>query len=294
MKLLTAPIAIADRRRARSSSPPRSWAGSAARSRRRRPPRTASRSAPRSARACGSWPTTRCSAGCCGERWACRRCGASSARHGCCSRTASWASTRPSSASWRRSAGSGRWWGRCSPSGRPGGSGSAGSSSSSLLVAALGNLLIPLAPAGMPLVAVAFLVGQQLIGDTAVTIYDVTEISMRQARVEDRHLGRVNATVRVVMVLATAGRHGGRAVSSPRRSGCARRRSSGRCSRWSGRSGCIAHRCGAWGAWTTRGGRRSRDARPGRCRCRFEGAPGSTAPQLSPRTRSMKAFTQSR
>jgi MFS family permease len=73
----------------------------------------------------------------------------------------------------------------------------------SLLIAALGNLLIPLAPAGMPLVAVAFLVGQQLIGDTAVTIYDVTEISMRQARVEDRHLGRVNATVRVVMVLAT-------------------------------------------------------------------------------------------
>ena len=84
----------------------------------------------------------------------------------------------------------------------------------SLLVAALGNLLIPLAPAGMPLVAVAFLVGQQLIGDTAVTIYDVTEISMRQARVEDRHLGRVNATVRVVMVLATLGRHGGR--RSPR------------------------------------------------------------------------------
>jgi MFS family permease len=75
----------------------------------------------------------------------------------------------------------------------------------SLLVAALGNLLIPLAPAGMPLVAVAFLVGQQLIGDTAVTIYDVTEISMRQARVEDRHLGRVNATVRVVMVLAMLG-----------------------------------------------------------------------------------------
>jgi predicted MFS family arabinose efflux permease len=72
-----------------------------------------------------------------------------------------------------------------------------------LLFAALGNLLIPLAPVGMPLVAVAFLVGQQLVGDTAVTMYDVTEVSMRQARVEDRHLGRVNATVRVVMVLAT-------------------------------------------------------------------------------------------
>jgi MFS family permease len=73
----------------------------------------------------------------------------------------------------------------------------------SLLFAALGNLLIPLAPAGMPLVAVVYLVGQQLVGDTAVTMYDVTEVSMRQARVEDRHLGRVNATVRVVMVLAT-------------------------------------------------------------------------------------------
>jgi MFS family permease len=71
-----------------------------------------------------------------------------------------------------------------------------------LLFAALGNLLIPLAPAGLPLVAVVFLVGQQLIGDTAVTMYDVTEISLRQARVEDRHLGRVNATVRVAMVLA--------------------------------------------------------------------------------------------
>ena len=72
----------------------------------------------------------------------------------------------------------------------------------SLLFAALGNLLIPLAPAGLPVVAVAFLVGQQLIGDTAVTVFDVTEISMRQARVDDRQLGRVNATVRVAMVLA--------------------------------------------------------------------------------------------
>ena len=72
----------------------------------------------------------------------------------------------------------------------------------SMLAAALGNFLIPLAPAGLPLVAVACLVGQQLIGDTAVTVFDVTEISVRQARVGDRHLGRVNATVRVAMVLA--------------------------------------------------------------------------------------------
>ncbi|MEO5965883.1 MAG: MFS transporter, partial [Candidatus Limnocylindrales bacterium] len=62
--------------------------------------------------------------------------------------------------------------------------------------------LIPLAPVGMPAVAIALLLGQQLIGDTAVTAFDVTEISVRQARVGDRQLGRVNATVRVAMVLA--------------------------------------------------------------------------------------------
>ena len=72
----------------------------------------------------------------------------------------------------------------------------------SLLFAALGNLLIPLAPPGLPLVAIACLIGQQLIGDTAVTVFDVTEVSVRQARVGDRQLGRVNATVRVAMVTA--------------------------------------------------------------------------------------------
>lgn len=72
----------------------------------------------------------------------------------------------------------------------------------SMLFAAFGNLLIPLAPAGLPLVAIVCLLGQQLIGDTAVTVFDVTEISVRQARVGDRQLGRVNATVRVAMVLA--------------------------------------------------------------------------------------------
>jgi len=72
----------------------------------------------------------------------------------------------------------------------------------SLVFAAIGNLLIPLAPAGAPLLAILFLVGQQLVGDTAVTMFDVTEVSMRQARVADRSLGRVNATVRVLMVLA--------------------------------------------------------------------------------------------
>ena len=75
----------------------------------------------------------------------------------------------------------------------------------SLLFAALGNLLIPLAPPALPLVAIACLIGQQLIGDTAVTVFDVTEVSVRQARVGDRQLGRVNATVRVAMVMAQLG-----------------------------------------------------------------------------------------
>ncbi len=71
-----------------------------------------------------------------------------------------------------------------------------------LLVTAFGNLLIPLAPVGMPLVAVLLLLGQQIIGDTAVTVYEVTAVSVRQTRVADRHLGRVNATVRVATVAA--------------------------------------------------------------------------------------------
>jgi MFS family permease len=74
-----------------------------------------------------------------------------------------------------------------------------------LLLAAVGNLLIPLAPAGLPLLAIGFLVGQQLVGDTAVTMFDVTEVSLRQARVADRSLGRVNATVGVLTVLAQLG-----------------------------------------------------------------------------------------
>jgi MFS family permease len=72
----------------------------------------------------------------------------------------------------------------------------------SAVVASLATALIPLAPAGLPVVAVACLLGQQLVGDLAVTMFDVTEVSVRQARVADRSLGRVNATVHVASVLA--------------------------------------------------------------------------------------------
>jgi len=52
------------------------------------------------------------------------------------------------------------------------------------------------------LLAICFLVGQQLVADSALTAYDITETSVRQAIVEDRQLGRVNATVRVASLLA--------------------------------------------------------------------------------------------
>ena len=70
------------------------------------------------------------------------------------------------------------------------------------LVAGLGSLFIPLAPAGAPLVAIAFLMGQQLITDPAMTVFDIADTSIRQSIVQDRQLGRVNATVRVAMILA--------------------------------------------------------------------------------------------
>jgi hypothetical protein len=61
----------------------------------------------------------------------------------------------------------------------------------------LGNLFIPLAPAGAPVLAVLFLFGQQIVGDSAVTVYDVTETSVRQSRVAARELGRVASTFHV-------------------------------------------------------------------------------------------------
>ena len=65
------------------------------------------------------------------------------------------------------------------------------------VVVAFGNLLVPLAPAALPVAAIACLVAQQLIGDTAMTVYDVAMTSVLQGRVDDRSLGRVNATARV-------------------------------------------------------------------------------------------------
>ncbi len=77
------------------------------------------------------------------------------------------------------------------------------------LLSAVGNAFIPLAPAGLPLVAIGCLVLQQLVADSAVTVYDVTETSVRQTSVQDRELGRVASTFHVagvaVQLVATLG-----------------------------------------------------------------------------------------
>ena len=71
-----------------------------------------------------------------------------------------------------------------------------------MLLSALGNAFIPLAPSGLPLIAIACLVMQQLVADSAVTVYDVTEVSVRQTLVRDRALGRVSSTFHVAAVIA--------------------------------------------------------------------------------------------
>jgi MFS family permease len=70
----------------------------------------------------------------------------------------------------------------------------------------IGSSLIPLAPAGAPLVGAMFLVAQQIVGDASGTVYEVVEDSVTQTIVHDEVLGRVRATVSVVTtVTALAG-----------------------------------------------------------------------------------------
>jgi MFS family permease len=78
-----------------------------------------------------------------------------------------------------------------------------------MVLSAVGNAFVPLAPAGLPLVAIGCLVMQQLVADSAVTVYDITEVSVRQTLVRDRALGRVSSTFHVAagiaQLLATIG-----------------------------------------------------------------------------------------
>jgi len=66
----------------------------------------------------------------------------------------------------------------------------------SLLLAALGAAFVPLATAAN-LAGVVLLVGQQLVSDAALTIYEINQVSLRQAITAPQVLGRVNASVRV-------------------------------------------------------------------------------------------------
>jgi MFS family permease len=67
-------------------------------------------------------------------------------------------------------------------------------------VVGVGYALVPLAPVGLPLLAIACLAGQQILTDLAETIFSVGEVSVRQAIVPDRELGRVASTFRVSIV----------------------------------------------------------------------------------------------
>jgi MFS family permease len=71
-----------------------------------------------------------------------------------------------------------------------------------VLFTGLGSLFVPLAPAGAPLLAAVFLIGNQLMTDPAATAYDITDTSIRQTIVHDRSLGRVNATITVAVLTA--------------------------------------------------------------------------------------------
>lgn len=66
-----------------------------------------------------------------------------------------------------------------------------------LVVTAVGQGLVPFATT-TSLVAVVLLVGQQLLGDFAATIYEVNQVSLRQAITASALQGRVNASVRVL------------------------------------------------------------------------------------------------
>ncbi|MEA2536256.1 MAG: hypothetical protein QOF11_490 [Chloroflexota bacterium] len=60
----------------------------------------------------------------------------------------------------------------------------------------IGSAFIPLAPQGALVLGAACLIVQQLVGDSAGTLFEVTQVSLTQSVVEDRLLGRVNGSIR--------------------------------------------------------------------------------------------------
>jgi MFS family permease len=64
----------------------------------------------------------------------------------------------------------------------------------SMAMLAIGNAFIPIAPAAFPIIALACLLVQQLVGDGAATVFDIADTTIRQTLVPDRQLGRVTST----------------------------------------------------------------------------------------------------
>ncbi|HEU4759437.1 MAG TPA: MFS transporter [Dehalococcoidia bacterium] len=64
-----------------------------------------------------------------------------------------------------------------------------------VLLMGLSMLFVPLAQ-GATVLAAALLLAQQLMGDGAFTVYEINQVSLRQAITADRLLGRVNASIR--------------------------------------------------------------------------------------------------
>jgi len=72
-----------------------------------------------------------------------------------------------------------------------------------MLLFAAGNLLIPLAPPHVAILGGAFLIAQQLIGDSGGTVYEIVETSLVQSSVDNRVIGRVNASFFTFTTLMT-------------------------------------------------------------------------------------------
>jgi MFS family permease len=69
----------------------------------------------------------------------------------------------------------------------------------SLVLAGVGEAFVPLATAANA-VGVVLLVGQQIVADAALTVYEINQFSLLQAIAPRHLLGRVNASVRVIGV----------------------------------------------------------------------------------------------
>ena len=70
-----------------------------------------------------------------------------------------------------------------------------------LLLMGVSMLFVP-AASGAGLLAAAFLVAQQVVGDGGYTVFDINQVSLRQAVTDRRFLGRVNAGVRFAELAA--------------------------------------------------------------------------------------------